>query len=143
MDNKNYLYIFLISAAYALEFFFGKLAVQHVDYINLIIQRYILVGIILFILAMIFKRKDFIESVNKKSIMYSFLIGLSSVIGGAFLYLLFKSESFAKIIPMIEPLIVIISFILGIVFLKEKFTYRLLGGVILVIVGVYLINSSK
>ena len=37
----------------------------------------------------------------------------------------------------------IVTFIFGLVFLKEKFSFRLLGGIILAIVGVYLINTSK
>jgi len=143
MSRLHYLFIFLVSISYAIQFFISKLAVQRVDYINLIIQRYIVGSIILFILTMIFRREEFIDSISKESIMYSFLIALCSIMGSAFLYLLLKSDSLSIVIPTIEPLIVVLTFIFGIVFLKEKFSFRLLGGIVLAIVGVYLINTSK
>ncbi len=143
MSPLHYLYVFLVSACYAIQFFISKLAVEHVDYINLIIQRYIVGSIILFILTMIFRRNEFIESVSKETVMYSFFIALCSVMGSAFLYLLLKSDSLSIVIPTIEPLIVVLTFIFGLVFLKEKFSFRLLGGIVLAIVGVYLINTSK
>lgn len=143
MSRLHYLFIFLVSLSYAIQFFISKLAVQRVDYINLIIQRYIVGSIILFILTMIFRREEFIDSISKESIMYSFFIALCSVMGSAFLYLLLKSDSLSVVIPTIEPLIVILTFIFGIVFLKEKFSFRLLGGIVLAMVGVYLINTSK
>ena len=143
MTPLHYLFVFLVSISYAIQFFISKLAIKHVDYINLIIQRYIIGGIILFTITMIFRRQKFIDSVSKESIMYSFLIALCSVLGSAFLYLLLKTDSLSIVIPTIEPLIVVITFIFGLVFLKEKFSFRLLGGIVLAIVGVYLINTSK
>jgi|TARA_B110000858_G_C17666779_1_gene409959 uncharacterized membrane protein len=139
----NYLFIFLVSLAYSIQFLISKIAVKYVDNINLIVQRYIVGSILLLIFVMIFRRESFINSVNSWSILYSFLIALCSIFGSGILYILLKSEALSKIIPTIEPIIVILTFLFGIFYFKEHFSVRLLGGVILSIVGVYLINTSK
>lgn len=139
----NYLFIFLVSLAYSIQFLISKIAVKYVDNINLIVQRYIVGSIILLIFVMIFRREEFIDSINRKSILYSFLIALCSIFGSGILYILLKSDNLSKIIPTIEPFIVILTFLFGIFYFKEHFSVRLLGGIILSIVGVYLINTSK
>ena len=139
----NYLFIFLVSLAYSIQFLISKIAVKYVDNINLIVQRYIVGSIILFIFTMIFRREEFIDSINRKSILYSFLIALCSIFGSGILYILLKSDDLSKIIPTIEPIIVVFTFLFGIFYFKEHFSLRLLGGIILATAGVYLINTSK
>lgn len=139
----NYLFIFLVSLAYSIQFLISKIAVKYVDNINLIVQRYIVGSIILLIFVMIFRREEFIDSVNGKSILYSLLIALCSIFGSGILYILLKSDDLSKIIPTIEPIIVVLTFLFGIFYFKEHFSIRLLGGIILATAGVYLINTSK
>ena len=96
--------------SYAIQYLFGKIALKHIDNVNLIALRYIITGALLFILFMIFNRDNFIGQINKITILYSFLIGLCSVLGAFFIYILLKKDYYVKIIPSIEPLIVIFSF---------------------------------
>jgi uncharacterized membrane protein len=49
-----------------------------------------------------------------------------------------KSESFVKIVSVLEPLIVIISVILGTVYLKDRLSITNIFGIILALIGIYL-----
>ena len=133
----TYLYLILCSLFYTLFYFFYKLASKYISNINLIALQYIIVSIF-FIIYVIIKRKDFIKQVNARTIGYSVAIGISSIMCGVLLYILLKTEPYAKIVPVLEPLIVIMSTVIGVFYFKNRLTMTSVSGIILSIIGIYL-----
>ena len=138
----KYFYLFLCALSFAIEYLFGNIALKYIDNTNLIALRYIITGCILFILILIINRKEFIGQINRYSVLYSILIGFFSILSSYFLYILLKDDDYIKVVPTVEPLIVIISFIIGIIYYKNKISLKLIFGIVLSIIGVYLINTS-
>jgi uncharacterized membrane protein len=139
-EKMSYLYVFLCGLFFTLYYFFYKIALQYISNINLIALQYFIMSILLFIVFIIFRRKEFVKEVNRTSILYAFLIGIFSILSGMTLYILLKTESYTKIIAIIEPLIVVISFIIGIFYFKHKVSIKSIIGLILSIVGVCLLS---
>ena len=133
----TYLYLILCSLFYTLFYFFYKLASKYISNINLIALQYIIVSIF-FIIYVIIKRKDFIKQVNARTIGYSVAIGISSIMSGVLLYILLKTEPYAKIVTVLEPLIVIMSTVIGVFYFKNRLTMTSVSGIILSIIGIYL-----
>lgn len=138
MNNKiTYLYLLLCSIAYTLFYFFYKLASKYISNLHLVILHYFIISIF-FIIYVVIKRKDFIKEITPQTVGYAFGIGISNVLCCVFLYILFKSEPYSKIVPILEPLIVIISTILAVLYFKNRLTITFLSGIILSIIGIYL-----
>jgi len=133
----TYLYLILCSLFYTLFYLFYKLASKYISNINLIALQYIIVSIF-FIIYVIIKRKDFIKQVNARTIGYSIAIGISSIMCGVLLYILLKTEPYSKIVPVLEPLIVIMSTVIGVFYFKNRLTMTSVSGIILSIIGIYL-----
>ena len=133
----------LASIFYSSQYFFSKIALnENINSLELIISRYIYTGLIMLIFLILFKREKVLKYINKKYIYYSTLIGLCSVLGGYFVYLILTKENFSKIVPLIETITVIISFLIGCFFFKEKISSQLLIGLMFSVIGIYLMKSS-
>lgn len=136
-NNINYLYIILCSLSFTLFYFAYKFASNYISNIHLIILQYFILSTF-FIIYIIFKHKEFIKEVNLRTIGYASVLGLTSIFSAILLYIMLKSESFVKIVSVLEPLIVIISVILGTVYLKDRLSITNIFGIILALIGIYL-----
>jgi len=134
----NYLYIILCGLAFTIYYLFYKVATKHIGNLNLIALQYFILSILLFIVFIIFRRKEFIEEVNLKTIAYAFAIGVSSIISAILLYILLKTEPYSKVVPVLEPLIVVMSTIIGVFYFKNRLTMTSASGIVLSIIGIYL-----
>ena len=134
----NYLYIVLCALFYTIFYLVYKVASKHIGNFNLIALQYFIISIILFFIFIIFRRKEFIEEVNLKTIGYAFAIGVSSIASAVLLYILLKTESYSKIVPVLEPLIVVMSSIIGIFYFNNRLTMTSASGIVLSIIGIYL-----
>jgi uncharacterized membrane protein len=134
----NYLYIVLCALFFTIYYLFYKVASKHIGNFNLIALQYFIISIILFFIFIIFRRKKFIEEVNLKTIGYAFAIGVSSIASAVLLYILLKTESYSKIVPVLEPLIVVMSSIIGIFYFNNRLTMTSASGIVLSIIGIYL-----
>jgi len=136
--QTNYLYIVLCALFYTIFYLVYKVASKHIGNFNLIALQYFIISIILFFIFIIFRRKEFIEEVNLKTIGYAFAIGVSSIASAVLLYILLKTESYSKIVPVLEPLIVVMSSIIGIFYFNNRLTMTSASGIVLSIIGIYL-----
>ncbi len=87
--------------------------------------------------------KNEVLFLNKKGIIISGLIGLIIAVATILFILAFsKADKLSAVSPLIRSLTIIIASLLGILFLKEKFTLKYIIGLILCIVGIYLITTK-
>lgn len=136
-NNITYLYLILCSLFYTIFYLFYKMASQYISNINLIVLQYLLISIFC-IVYVIIKRKEFIKEVTIKTSLYAFGIGVSSILCGVLLYILLKTEQYSKIVPILEPLIVIMSSMIGVFYFKNILTMTSISGIVLSIIGIYL-----
>lgn len=134
----SYLYVVLCGLAFTIYYLFYKLATKHISNMNLIALQYFVISIILFFIFIIFRRKEFIEEINLRTIWYAFAIGISSIASAVLLYILLKSEPYSQVVPVLEPLIVVMSTIIGVFYFKNRLTMTSSSGIVLSIIGIYL-----
>ena len=93
------------------------------------------------ILYLIFSRK--IEG-NSQGILFALIGGIFISIFTTFSFkALASGPDVSTVIPVIRIGVVILVIVLGILLLKDKITWNLIKGIILAIIGVYLISLNK
>ena len=116
-----FVYMVLNVIFYTMQNFLGKLGVAYLSPMNLLLLRYLIYGIPILLLFIFSKKKrDLLYKLNKKTLVIVVLIGLCSLLGGWSMYSMFTKLDFSYIMPIIKPLQIILSVILGVYILKEK-----------------------
>ena len=136
-NNINYLYIILCSLCYTLFYFTYKFASDYISNLHLIILQYFIVSTI-FIIYIIFRHREFAKEVNLRTVGYATALAITSISSAFLLYIVLKSEPFVKVVPVLEPLIIIMSVITGMVYFKNRLTIPNIIGIMLALIGMYL-----
>ena len=134
------------SIGWGLAPYYDKLALEYIDNNTLFLLRNVFVGLITFILMMIFYKKIKITPNLKKSAKFVLYSTIASLLVGSYFYYYALEQTNNTV------LVVLISFVLPLVFitllsnykLKEKINSGMIIGLILVIIGISIfVCSSK
>lgn len=80
--------------------------------------------------------------VNYAAIKYSILGGITAAIATIFFFIAISQETLSKVVPIVN-LNVLVGVILGILILKEEINLRIISGIILAVISIYLLSSTK
>lgn len=80
--------------------------------------------------------------VNSSSIKYSILGGITAAIATILFFLALEEETISKVVPIVN-LNVVVGVILGVIILKDEINLRITAGIVLAIISIYLLTSSK
>ena len=75
--------------------------------------------------------------------MWLFLGGIITVITSLLLIILIKEHRVSHIIPQIQPMVIILTLIIGYMFFKETLTKLQLFGIFFIIIGLTFINYDR
>ena len=128
--------------SYGIQDFLGKIGIKYTSPLNLLFIRYIIIGLLLLISIGLFfeKKRNELLNLDKKTIGIASLLGVLSLIGGWSIYKLFETINFSYIIPIIKPLQIILSVLLGIILLKEHLSFKQIIGISLILLGIILVK---
>ena len=83
-----------------------------------------------------------IKQLTRYDCLYILLGSITSILGARILLYLIKTNDISFMVAHIQPLVILLTFLIGYLFFMEKMSmYRILGGV-LVIVGLILLNKK-
>ena len=82
-----------------------------------------------------------IKKLDKNQIIILFLASLTTYLSSITLIWLLKNYEVTQIIPQIQPIVMIITIFAGVFIFNEKITGVELGGLSLIISGIYIINN--
>ena len=80
--------------------------------------------------------------VNVSSIKYSILGGIAAALATILFFLALEHETISKVVPVVN-LNVVVGVLLGVIILKDEINLRITAGIVLAIISIYLLTSSK
>lgn len=134
---KNLTYSILTVTAWGLWSFLPKIATKYISPPSAMIYE-VMAGSLMAIVVL--KRAKPEISIKKKGSMYAFINGIIGYVGVLF-YIYAISKQDAILVAPLSATFPIITLILGIIFLKEKFSAVNYFGIFLALIAIYLILS--
>lgn len=122
---------------------FEKAAIKHSSYLIFANTRYIATAIISICILSICKRKYIVQYMNRSTLYYSVLvaiIGLISIISNY--YLLSKYDA-SLVAGLVEPSLILVTFLFGYLFFNETFNKIRLLGIVFISIGLYITYMSR
>ena len=120
-----------------------KNAIKHSSFLIFANTRYIATAIISFIVLGLCKRKYIMKHMNMPTVYYSILvaiIGLVSIISNY--YLLTKYDA-SLVAGLVEPALILVTFLFGYLFFNETFNKTRLLGILIISTGLFVTYKSK
>ena len=98
-----------------------------------------------FVYLFITKKCDLAKytQLTTKEIFFNLLSSLITAISAIILIKLLQRSNVSYLIPQIQPIVILLSILIGIFIFKEKLTITQIIGCILVITGVWFLNKNK
>jgi len=145
MDYK-YLFIVLLIICWTLNPFLKKYSASKLSSSDYMIFNHILCTFIVFIYFMyllINKQCDIncMQKLNNTDILFSVFGAITSVLASILLIELLKKNDATSIIPSIQPLVLILTLVIGKFIFNENLTTTKMSGIIIIVLGLYLINK--
>lgn len=149
----DFILLLLCITFISLNVFFKKVIIKHITLEEYMIGITIFVPIVIIFYFLIRfglirdKKLDIklFEKINKNNNIILLLIGTAIITVSANLILveLLKRKNVSYLVPHIAGLSLILSIILAYLLFEEKIDWKMFLGIILIIIGVFVINCSK
>lgn len=145
-----YLVMCLVVFSWVMTPFLKKIVLKKIASIDLLIYTNIVVLFYIFFTFIILKVKfpekynfDSIYNLNKREIIVLFCSALLTYLASISLIWLLKYNDAIKIMPQLQPVVIIFTILVGVFIFKENITFNETIGIIFIIIGVFIINISK
>jgi len=145
----NYLLIVILVLCWTLNPFLKKKSVGDLSSNEYIIFNHCFVSIFLalYFLYLVYNGEcDILQKIknkNTKELLYSFFAAIVTVISSVVLINLLKKENASYLIPHIQPVVILLTFILGYFIFNEKINFKQIMGGLLIVLGLFIINKNK
>ena len=146
--NKRIAPVFIISILWAFIFNISKKITEFTDdIISIVLLKTMILGIIGFIVTLLFRTQNdkVFENIKKIDNRIWYLVIFSILLEIASSYFYFeslKSNQLSWVIPLIEAGIILFSILLSLLFFKEELNIYRFSGVLLIIGGIFLVYSN-
>jgi len=146
MSNTIFL-VLILSLCWTLNPFIKKQASSKLSSSEYMIYNHGLCTILILIYfgyLLYYNRCDIncIKNLNNKDILYSFAGALTTVSASFLLIKLLKENQTSDVIPYIQPIVIILTLLIGYFIFNENLTkYKILGG-ILIVMGLLVIGKK-
>ena len=146
--NKRIAPVFIISILWAFIFNISKKATEFSDDVKtLVFFKTILIGIIGIIALIIYqyKNKEILDKIRNidNRIIYLFIFSvLLEILSSYYYFYSLKNNQLSWVIPLIEAGIILFSILLSLLFFKEELNASKFFGIILIIIGIYLVYNN-
>ena len=121
----------------------SKLKVDEYFVINHFVITVLLIGYFIYLYKNRECSPNCIKQLTRYDCLYILLGSITSILGARLLLYIIKTNDISFMVAHIQPLVILLTFLIGYLFFMEQMTtYRLLGG-ILVIIGIILLNKKK
>ena len=84
----------------------------------------------------VYKKKKFIKNVPYKTFCYILISNIITITGILVYYHLIETYNITKIVPILEPLIIIFTLLMGFYLFNEVITKKEIIGMLVIIIGI-------
>lgn len=148
MYSLTYFYIFVIVLCWTLNPFIKKMLMTKMDANEYLIINHSIVTIVLvfYLIYLLTKKRcnfECLKKLSKKEYMLAFIGGITTILATLMLMYLVSSREVSFVMGNVQPLVILLSIILGYLFFKEEVGTVKVIGMLMIIGGLILINSNK
>ena len=127
--------------------FVTKILLQTFSFDEILCIRFLFVQIPLLVYFMyktfLTKHKmSFLKKIDYKHICYVNLMIFTYIIGAGIYYKLINTTQVSNITPLLSPLIIIFTLMIGYLYFKETLQKNELVGILMIVIGIYVIKST-
>ena len=137
--NNWFIYAILTAVFTSSTTILAKIGIKNVDTNLSTMLRTIIVLIIIWIIILIRKEYKHVDNLNKKTIIFIILSGLSTGLSWIYYFKALKIGEASIVFP-IEKFSAVVSILLSIIFLKEKLSRKNIIGFIFIILGIFILT---
>ena len=106
------------------------------------------IPIFIYIIYMLYNNNNnanfnFLNKLNKSDYIYSISTVIIGIIGGYTFMLLLKNNNATYVIPHIQPIIIILTILVGYFIFNEELNYKHLIGICLIVLGLIILNLGN
>ncbi len=138
MLNQWLIYAFISAIFAALVAIFGKIGMKGIDSTLATTIRALVMFVFLFVVIIFQKKYILIGTIKQVDYVFIILAGIAGAMSWLFYFLALKTGEATKV-ASIDRLSIVFIMIFSLLFLGEKFSLKLLSGIILIAVGAILI----
>jgi uncharacterized membrane protein len=144
---KDIYLLLILSLLISYTPFVTKILLQSFTFDEILCMRYLFIQIPLlfyFIYKMFFTKNklSFLKKINYKHICYVNIMLFTYIVGAGIHYTLLNKSQVSNITPLLSPLIIIFTLMIGYVYFKETLQKNEVMGVFMIIIGIYVIKST-
>lgn len=148
MDKITLLLLILLVLCWTLNPFLKKKAIGNLSPDeSLILSQCLIMFLLCFYFAyLLIKKKCDLTKFTKlstKQIFLNFIASLITAISAIVLIKLLQRTNVSYLIPQVQPIIMLLTILIGIFLFKEKLTFSQMIGCGLIIIGVWFLNKNK
>lgn len=141
---KNLLLIISLTLAWGLKPFFNKRLLKKIDSLEFIcIINTLLIIPLIFLTVFLYKKNKmkFLNNIDNNNYIDIFVIVLFSIIGAYSFTQLLRENDASYILPLIQPLIIILTLFLGYFIFNEEITSKQFVGTLFGVISIILITT--
>ena len=148
MNQRSYMLMFILVLCWGLGPYFKKISSKNLTKDEYLILNHIIVSAILSVYAVYLYKNNKcnykkIFSLDFKQSFMCIVSAIISILGGFVLVNLVKENDTSMVMSHIEPMVIIFTTIIGILFLHEKINKQQIMGIGLVTFGIYFIKKYE
>lgn len=150
MDNILYLYLGIIVICWTMNPFIKKKVLKNnkLNSDEYFIINHIIVSLILMIyFYSLFKQKKCsllcLSKLDKYEYLYIIMGSVTSILAARLLLSIIKNKEITFLIANIQPMIILLTFIIGYMFFSENTNIYKISGISLIIIGLILFNIKN
>lgn len=87
-------------------------------------------------------KMSFLKKITYTHISCIMLMLITSIIGTSIYYTLIKKSQVSNIVPILSPLIIIFTLLIGFLYFKEKLKKNEIIGICTIVIGIFVIKST-
>ena len=144
---KDIYLLLILSILISYTPFVTKILLQSFTFDEILCIRFLFVQmpVLLYIMYKMFFTKhkiSFLKKITYKHIFYINLMICTYIIGAGIYYTLINTTQVSNITPLLSPLIIIFTLMIGYLYFKETLQKNELAGILMIIIGIYIIKST-
>lgn len=150
--NKDLKLTYILLAVLILVFvfnpFMNKIACKNVNADEYLLLKHFLITIFIIIYAIYLFCSDncdikVLKKMSRRQVFFAIIGAFTSIIGSIVFIKLIQTEDITFLIPNIQPLVIMISAIIGYFLFNEPMYKEKIFGIILIILGAFALNYKK
>ena len=148
MIDFTYILLLIVVLCWTINPFLKKIVAKKMNAEELMLLNHFIISsfMIIYLIYLVSKGKvshKCIQKLDREDMVYLILASISTILGSLLLIRLLQKHDTSFIIPNLQPMVIILTIIIGYFIYHESLNIKKVLGIITIVGGLLLLNSSK